>query len=408
MPPEAFKILHIVLNLDVGGGQEMVRTLAKFQKLQGHIPYVCSYQDGPLRAEIENEGIIVELLPDRRYSILALPFFIQDMARMRGELVKIIRKYEIDVIQTHLLQSMDFLVATLRRRKRTPLVFWTVQNSNFMLQERNLPRYKWLLSTKRLLYRLLYRLVIQWINGFIAVSEDVRKSLLDKIGDMDDKITVVCNAIDFDRFQKPAHLSRALEDLKLEPEGKTLVVVARLTEQKGHRYLIDALPKLAARFPGLKVLFLGEGELKEALTCQAEALGMSDSIHFLGNRKDVAEILAASDIFVLPSLWEGLPLALIEAMASGLPAVATDVSGSRQVIIDRLTGLLVPPGDAPALAEAIGTLLENPDLARQMALAGQKHVEMLHHARKQASDYIALYQREWQLSHRQETKPFTR
>ena len=130
-------------------------------------------------------------------------------------------------------------------------------------------------------------------------------------------------------------------------------------------------------------------------TAEAYGWGRSEEMlgNALGNRDDVPDLLAASDLFVLPSLWEGLPMALIEAMASGLPIVATEVSGTIRVMVPGQTGILVPPGDAQKLAEAILQLLSDPERARAMGKAARRRVEREFSAQKQAEEHLALYHR---------------
>jgi glycosyltransferase involved in cell wall biosynthesis len=132
------------------------------------------------------------------------------------------------------------------------------------------------------------------------------------------------------------------------------------------------------------------------------AVGVDGHVHFLGFRQDIPDLLAASDSFVLPSLWEGLPMALIEAMASGLPVIATAVSGSKQVVVDGESGMLVGPGKAGELAEAILRLMSNPGLAQQLGQAAPARVAVRFGARKQADDHIALYTRERQRHSRED------
>jgi glycosyltransferase involved in cell wall biosynthesis len=125
---------------------------------------------------------------------------------------------------------------------------------------------------------------------------------------------------------------------------------------------------------------------------RARDAGLGDAVRFLGSRRDIPEILAASDCFVLPSLWEGLPIALLEAMATGLPCIATEVSGTMQVVIDGVTGLLVPPGDSDALAKAMGEMLAEPQRARLMGAEGKRRVEAHFSGRKHAEEHLRRYQ----------------
>ena len=392
-----FRVMQTVSDLDIGGAQEVVRTLAEHLAEIGCIPVVCAFKDGPLRKEIERKGIPVEVLPERRYSILAFPLFVWEMLWLRRALLEVVKKYQINVIQTHLLRSLDFLALTLRCRTKL-LVFWTVQNANFTLREDHLPRHKWLLGPKRLAHRLLYRLAARWVNGFIAVSDEVRMAILEGIGPVEDKIAVICNSVDLRRYEQPVDRAAIRRQLGLPANARLMAVVATFKKQKGHCYLVEAARSVVPQFPDLHILLIGDGELREALEAQTKASGLDGHIHFLGTRHDVPDLLGSSDYFVLPSLWEGLPMALVEAMATGLPVIATEVSGTKQVMVSGETGLLVPPGNVPRLQEAMVELLSEPARARAMGTAARHRVEAFFSAQKQVADHMTLFRREWNRS----------
>lgn len=158
-------------------------------------------------------------------------------------------------------------------------------------------------------------------------------------------------------------------------EGPVLVTIARLTEQKGHRYLLQALPCLLETWPQLCCVFVGEGELQDALKRMAIDLGIERACRFVGVREDIADLLVAADLFVLPSLSEGFPFVLLEALAMGCPVVASRVNGVPELIEDRKTGLLVPARDPQALARAIRDMLSDPTAASKMGAAGRAVVQ---------------------------------
>lgn len=391
MTHEPLRVMQLIKNLDVGGAQEVVRTLAAYLTEEGCEVVVCTFRDGPLREEIERLGIPVEVLPGRRHTVLALPQFLLEMVRIRRSLLDLVTRYEVDVIQTHLLRVLDFLVASLRVGRGRPLVFWTIHNYNFTLRPEHLSRHRWLLGPKRLGYRLLYRLVARWVNGFIAVSADVERAILQTIGPIQDKVTVICNGVDVRRYQRRVARRRLCEQLGLPEEAWLMSVVGTFKVQKGHRFLIEAAPPVVARFPNLHLLLIGDGDLRDQEQAHAARLGLAEHVHFLGNRHDVPDLLAASDSFVLPSLWEGLPMALIEAMASGLPIIATAVSGTTQAIVPGETGLLVQPGRSAALSEAMLDLLSDPARARTMGTAARQRAEAVFSATQQARAHVALF-----------------
>ncbi len=391
MSADSLRVMQVVSNLAIGGAQEVVRTLAEFLAGVGCESVVCTFRDGPLRAEIEKQGIPVEVLPERRHSVTALPLFIYEMLETRRALLKLVKKYNVDVIQTHLLRSLDFLVLSLRLNSG-PLVFWTFHNALFDLREDHLTERKWLLKPKRSSHHLLYRIGSKLVSGVIAVSEDVRASILETMpGIPPEKISVIANRVDISRYGNRSHRGVLRHNLGFGDGDHLMTVVATLKTQKGHTFLLSAMSNIAQTFPQLHLLIAGDGNLRIELETQVAILNLQDRVHFLGTRSDIPDLLAASDSFILPSLWEGLPMALIEAMASGLPVIATDVSGSRQVMVPGETGLLVKPGDSLVLAGAISSLLSKPEEAQAMGAAARRRVEIHFSAQTQAREYLALY-----------------
>ncbi len=225
-------------------------------------------------------------------------------------------------------------------------------------------------------YNFIDKAVARKNAGRIAVSNAVRVMLIEK-GILDgERVIVVQNGVEF--AEGGATLSRS--DLRRRfsfPEDSLVVItVARLSPQKGHRVLMESLVMLSGRHPSLRCLFLGDGELRSQLEATAHDMGIEKTIVFAGAVDDVMAMLPVCDIFVLPSLWEGLPLALIEAMGMGLPVVATEVAGTPEVVNSGMTGLLVRPGDAAMLATAIDRLILDEPLRRSLAEAGRRHVRI--------------------------------
>jgi glycosyltransferase involved in cell wall biosynthesis len=386
-------VMQIILDLEVGGAQEVVHTLAEYLALAGCVPVVCTFRDGPLRQEIERLGIKVEVLPSRRYSIVAFPLFVADMLRIWWSLTGLIRRYDIHVVQTHLLRSLDFLVLLLRCTTRLRVVLWTFHSANFALIEAHLPKYKWLLKPKRYVHHQLYRLASRWVSGFVAVSDQVKETMVETIGPIEDRIFVICNGVDVRRYGQPVDKASVRSQLGLEAHTRLIAMVGTLKEVKGHRYMIEAMASIVPQFPDVHALLIGDGELRQELQARVEKLNLGEHIHFLGSRHDVPILLAASDLFVLPSLWEGLSMSLLEAMATGLPIVASEVSGTVQVIIPDETGILVLPGDARQLAQAVKQLLSDPARAQAMGAAARRRAEEEFSAQKQVDEHLALYRR---------------
>lgn len=390
MRNQRFNVMQVIGNLQIGGAQEVVRTLVDYLAWSGCHPIVCTFMDGPMRQDIERSGTKVVVLP-RRHRIVAFPFFVVDMIRIWRQLAGLIRENKIDVVQTHLFDlSTNSLMLLLPYTTDLRLLFWTVHNVDFGPAGSHVSR------PKRIVYRSVYRLASRMANGFIAVSDKVKKAMVEEVDSIEDSITVICNGVDVKRYGHPLDKTKVLSELGLEAGAYSVAVVGTLKEQKGHRYLIEAMSSIVPQYPNCHLLVIGDGELREELQAQTERRQLGENIHFLGNRHDVTDLLAASDLFVLPSLWEGLPMALIEAMASGLPIVATQVSGTTQVMLSGETGILVPPGDTQTLTGAILEMLSNPERARAMGVAARRHVEEGFSAQRQADEHLDLYHRLWQ------------
>jgi glycosyltransferase involved in cell wall biosynthesis len=169
-----------------------------------------------------------------------------------------------------------------------------------------------------------------------------------------------------------------------------LLSVGRLVYQKGHEFLIHAMPNVLRQYPSMKVGICGEGVLRSQLEEQISKLDLSDSVKLLGQWDDVSQFLALTDIFVLPSRWEGLPIALLEAMSVGLPVIATRVEGVEDVVEDQVHGLLVPVEDSEALAKAILQLINDPKQRNEMGMAASLRVKQLYTVNHMCEEYLKI------------------
>ncbi len=213
--------------------------------------------------------------------------------------------------------------------------------------------------------RSLGRAVVSASDRVICVSQAVA-DYAPRLGAKRERTVVQLNAVDCDAFH-PTDAPR---------EGAPrLVFVGRLIQNKGPQFLIEALPHVFARHPGATLWVVGDGPLRASLEARCRELGIAERVQFLGTRSDVADLMRDCDVFVRPSLMEGLPLTVLEAMATGLPAVATPVGGTAEVLQDGVTGLLVPPRDVVGLETALDRLLADDGLRRRMGAAARRQVE---------------------------------
>jgi glycosyltransferase involved in cell wall biosynthesis len=234
---------------------------------------------------------------------------------------------------------------------------------------------------------LSQRLAAVCINRYIAVSNEVAMRLRARFRVPARKVQVIHNGIDPSRYCRlPDPRLRASLDAGT---GRPIALcVARLDRQKGHRHLVEA----AAAVPDAVFVLAGEGEERAALEGQVRALGLVDRFRFLGHRADVPDLLAACDVLILPSLFEGLPLSVLEAMAAGKPVVATAVGGTDEAVVHGETGLLVPPADPAALAAAIRAILTDPAMAERLGMAGRARVQREFSVARMTAEVSAVYE----------------
>lgn len=236
--------------------------------------------------------------------------------------------------------------------------------------------------------------VYTWMaDCVVTTGEDGRRLLLEQAGVAPDRVRVVPTGVDLSRFDpEKVDSAAARRALDLPPEAPVIGIVAVLRLNKGHISLLQAMaaPRLAAR--ALRLLVAGSGPMEDYLKNLARSLGIESRIRFLGHREDVPEILAASDVVVLPSTQdEGIPQTILQAFALGRPVVASDVAGIRQVVRDGETGLLVPPENPDALAEAILRLVDLPALGQAMGKAGRALVCSRYSVAQMADAMEAVY-----------------
>lgn len=229
------------------------------------------------------------------------------------------------------------------------------------------------------------------VDYYIAVSAANARYLAEEKKLPARKIVVIHNGCDLERFDPARVAPEDTDPWGIGPTDRLLVVAARLEPQKGHAVLMEAVARVAPHFPRLKVACLGEGRLKMALRAMAKRLGLAGVIRFPGYQPVVERWLARAEAAVLPSHYEGLPLAVIEALAMARPVVATAVDGTPEVVRDGLHGRIVPPGDAAALAAAIAEVLRDPERARGWGAAGRTWVQERFSHRQQLEKTQALY-----------------
>ena len=230
------------------------------------------------------------------------------------------------------------------------------------------------------------------VDVIIAISEGVKKVLLES-GVPARLVEVIPSGIDLSPFREVESRDFLHREFSFAPDNYLVGIVAALEDHKGHTYLIQASKILKSQAPKIKIIVVGSGSLRWELDKQVQKLGVEDIVLFLGFREDVPRILASLDLFVLSSHLEGLGSSILDAMASRLPIVATQTGGIPEVVIHRETGLLVPPRNPSALAEAILKLYRDRDLAERLGKKGFEVVYQKFSAEAMAEKVMDLYQR---------------
>lgn len=346
------RLLHLITRLPIGGAERLLLGILRNLDDRRFESVVCCIQDrGELAEEAEALGVPVialNLMQRGGHDRQVVP-----------ALRRLIREQHIDLVHTHLYHAN--LYGRLAARKEGVPAIASVHNT-----------YK-----KRKWYR---HLINRWLarKTFVvtAGSEDVERDLLEVDCLPKAKVVRLPNSIDLSRVETKLSVAEAKQRFGFAPSDIVIGTVGRVEEQKGQAFLLEAFARLSQRPAGgqLKLLLVGDGRLLSQLKESAERLGITQTSCFPGNIAKLADVYRSIDIFVMPSLWEGLSLAMLEAMAAGLPIVATEVGGARDVLGNSQWGLLTPAHDSAALADAIAVLLDNPQRRAEMASGGADRV----------------------------------
>src|SRR5262249_14786728 len=339
------RVVYLAHAFMVGGAEEMVLNLVRRLPARFDPIVCCIHEAGPIGEEMQRLGMRVDVLglePGLRR-----PF---DIARLRAYL----RSVRPDIVHTFLLTASLYgrLAAILAR---VPIVVGTEVN---------------IYEHKRRSHALAERVLMAGTDRVIVSAVSVRDFYVGQVHADPAKVRVIYNAVDFAQAAATRSRDEVRVSIGLPPDAPAAGMIARLTEQKGHRFLFEALAS-ARELARVHLIVVGGGELRDDLIGRAAALDIDQRVHFLGPRRDLGDLLAAIDVFVMPSLWEGLPLSLVLAMGAGLPSVATAVAGIPEVVNDGTTGLLVPAADAVALASALTRLFGDERLRRRIGEAAR-------------------------------------
>jgi glycosyltransferase involved in cell wall biosynthesis len=361
------RVVYLSHAFMVGGAEEMVLNLVRHlpPRFEAHV--CCIHEAGPIGEEIRRAGAPVTVLglnPGVRR-----PFDV-------GGIRRYLRDTRPDIVHTFLLTASLYgrLAAIL---EHVPIVIGTEVN---------------IYEQKRRHHAWAERMLMSGTDRVIVSAASVRDFYIRQVHADPSKVDVVYNAVDFAQADPTMSRDAMRTALGLPLDAPVAGMIARLTEQKGHRFLLEAL----ARTPALsrvQLIAIGGGDLESALVAQATELGLASRVHFLGPRRDLGDLLAAMDVFVMPSLWEGLPLSLVLAMGASRACVATRVAGIPEVVDDGRTGLLVPPADAAALGAALARLFGDAALRQRMGADAAAAVRPRFNVERYVDSIVGIYDR---------------
>lgn len=243
-----------------------------------------------------------------------------------------------------------------------------------------------------LLYAMLERLSLYGPDHVIAVSQTMRRKIVKLPGLSAERVTVIQNGIDCASYYVPGERGPCRSEFGLSPRYQVIGSTGRIEIVKGLDLLLNAFSQVVVQYPHTCILIAGEGEERPGLEKLAANLGISQAVIWTGFRQDVPRLLAAMDIYVQPSVNEGLSLSILEAMAACKAVIATDVGGTPEVLAHQVTGILVPPGSSPAIGAAIVDLLDHPEKRVTLAQAAQDHVVQEYGVQRMVEGYRRVYE----------------
>lgn len=357
-------VLQLTHDLEFGGLQQVIVNLCKcVDKTRFRLSVLSIHEKGPLASVLEDEGITVDSLNINAPDYLTFV-----------KIARYLQKQRWDIIHTHNTQPLlEGGLAALMTTPFTPIIH-TDHSRVFPVKSR---------------YLLAERVMSWHVQKVVAVSKSTANDLTCKIGMVRSKIQVIPNGVDVGRFQNTPKDYRIINQLC---HGEKIVgVVGRLVEGKGIQFLLRAMKSLLDDGMNVRLVIVGEGEYRQELENQAKSYGIADKIEFAGSRADVEKFYVLFDVFVLPSLFEGLPVVLLEAMAAGCPVIASNVGGVCEIIEDGVSGIMVQPMDHCELAAMLKRVLSDEDYSVSLAERGLSVVREAFSLQSMANSYEYLY-----------------
>lgn len=362
------KILQLIETAEPGGAETLVVNLAKGHRSKGHNCIIGLLETGWLDSILSQEGFETIVVEERgRFDLQCIV-----------ELSKIIRTFKIDLVHSHefLMNIYGTAAAVINKIP----VITTVHGKNYYYAKRR----------RRLAYRLISRL-----STMVAVGDDVKCILEDRVGIKHGRVRRIYNGVDCDQYSSPeseAASTGIRACLSIPADCPVIGTVGMLVPVKGHNTLLRAARMVVEYHPDAIFLVVGDGPLKADLIAEACRLGIEANVRFTGFRSDIRNLISMVDLYVCSSVSEGISLSILEAMAAGKPVIATSVGGNKEIVVNDETGILVKADDPSSMAIKIISLLRNGQRARELGLNGRRRVNDEFSLQRMQDSYHGLYE----------------
>ncbi|MFH0731633.1 MAG: glycosyltransferase [Candidatus Omnitrophota bacterium] len=341
-------VMYVIWSLGLGGAEQVVINLAKgLDKSRFNVAVCCLNQKGVFAENLEKEGIpVLELHKKGKIDLFII-----------RKLVRVMKSYDIDIVHTHLWGAN--LWGTIAAKIAGIKCITTIHNTEFADNK---------------LEVFFEKFLAKLPNRIIAVGEEVKNAYIENAKVAADKIDVIYNGIEIKKLSVISYQSSVKRGLGIKDDEIVLAIIGRLVEQKGHKYLFEAISHLNGNY-NIKLLVVGDGPIKESLWSMVDGLELKDKVIFTGFRKDIADIMDASNIIAVPSLYEGIPIVILEAMARKRPVIVTNIGGNRELIDTEES--FVPVADSVSLAKAIEKFIKSPELCQVVADSAYERVRTI-------------------------------
>lgn len=365
--PHRIRILQVIQSLDFGGLERVVINLVRNLDLSHFkCDVLCLRQFGRFADELRSEGFTVTTFDMGRGKSLAVP----------SRLATFIREGLYDIVQTHDTTPLLYVAFAKMFYQRFRHIY-TEHSGIYSC----LPR-----------HRTMTALALLSVDHAVMVSQNLFAYYNGHFPMYKPPMSIIYNGLDFPASPYDARES-VCHEFSIPPAANIVGTAVRFYPQKGLRFLVEAIPLVLRAFPETRFLLIGDGVERSMLEQKVNELGISERVVFTGFRPDISRLIGAMDIYVLPSLWEGLPLALIEALMVEKAVIATSVGGNPELIENDVSGFLVPPGESEPLAAKLNQLLGSDDLRQSTARRGAEFVHEYFSLQRMVDSYQSLYLR---------------